>query len=263
MLIRLQKILSERGICSRRKAEEYIEKGLVKVNGIVTKLGDKADPLTDAIEVDGTILEDRTKMLYYVMNKLVGVETVNIERETNTAQKQLKKIPSPLGGVVRGGGVRPGTRTVRDVLPPELRGKVFPVGRLDKDSSGLLIFTNDGVLAYRLTHPKFNHEKEYEVETAQPISPLVCRKVEEGFDMDGARTKPLRCWKIGPTKARVILTEGKNRQVRRMFQQCGYTVKALRRIRIMTLSDDTMKPGAVRALTEGEKLALLASVGMK
>lgn len=253
MLERLQKILSARGIASRRKAEEYIEKGLVKVNGTVMKLGDKADPLTDTIEVDGTILEDRTKMLYYVMNKLVGVETVNIERSH----------PSPLGGGARGGGtVRPGTRTVRDVLPPELRGKVFPVGRLDKDSSGLLIFTNDGVLAYRLTHPKFNHEKEYEVETAQPISPLVCRKVEEGFEMDGARTKPLRCWKIGPTKARVILTEGKNRQVRRMFQQCGYTVKALRRIRIMTLSDDTMKLGAVRPLTDEERVALLQSVGL-
>lgn len=247
---RLQKILSERGIASRRKSEEYIIAGLVKVNGVVAILGQKADPLVDTIEVDGKILEDRTKMLYYVMNKLVGVETVNIERAGLSEQKQKNQT------------VRDGTRTVRDVLPPELRGKVFPVGRLDKDSSGLLLFTNDGVLAYRLTHPKFHHEKEYEVETVQPISPLVCRKIEEGFEMDGAQTKPLKCWKIAPTRARVVLTEGKNRQVRRMFQQTGYTVKALKRIRIMTLSDDTMKPGAVRALTEEEKSSLLSSVDL-
>ena len=247
---RLQKILSERGIASRRKSEEYIIAGLVKVNGVVAILGQKADPLIDTIEVDGKILEDRTKMLYYVMNKLVGVETVNIERAGLSEQKQKNQT------------VRDGTRTVRDVLPPELRGKVFPVGRLDKDSSGLLLFTNDGVLAYRLTHPKFHHEKEYEVETVQPISPLVCRKIEEGFEMDGAQTKPLKCWKIAPTRARVVLTEGKNRQVRRMFQQTGYTVKALKRIRIMTLSDDTMKPGAVRALTEEEKSSLLSSVDL-
>lgn len=247
---RLQKILSARGVASRRKAEEYITAGLVKVNGVPAVLGQKADPLVDQIEVDGKILEDRTKMLYYVMNKLVGVETVNIERAGVAEQRQPNQT------------VRPGTRTVRDVLPPELRGKVFPVGRLDKDSSGLLLFTNDGVLAYRLTHPKFNHEKEYEVETVQPISPLVCRKIEEGFQMDGAQTKPLKCRKIAPTRARVILTEGKNRQVRRMFQQTGYTVKALRRIRIMTLSDDTLKLGAIRPLTDEERAALLQSVGL-
>lgn len=250
MLQRLQKILSERGVASRRKSEEYIVSGLVKVNGVNAILGQKADPLVDTIEVDGKILEDRTKMLYYVMNKLVGVETVNIEREVAVAEKMKEKT------------VRSGTRTVRDVLPPELRGKVFPVGRLDKDSSGLLLFTNDGVLAYRLTHPKFNHEKEYEVETAQPISPLVCRKIEEGFEMDGAKTKPMKCWKIASNRARVILTEGKNRQVRRMFQQTGYTVKHLRRIRIMTLTDDTMKLGAIRPLTDEEKKNLLSSVGL-
>lgn len=249
---RLQKILSARGVASRRKAEEYIEQGLVKVNGKNAILGQKADPEVDTIEVDGTVLRERAEMLYYVMNKLVGVETVNIER----------KSPSPRGGGVGGGGVRPGTRTVRDMLPPELRGKVFPVGRLDKDSSGLLLFTNDGVLAYRLTHPSFNHEKEYEVTTGQPISPLVCRKIEEGFDMDGAKTKPLRCRKIAPNIARVILTEGKNRQIRRMFQQTGYTVKQLRRVRIMNFEDDALPLGAVRLLTADEKAGLLSSLGL-
>lgn len=250
MLERLQKILSQRGIASRRKSEEYIEAGLVKVNGKVMKLGDKADPTVDTIEVDGQVLEERTKMLYYVMNKLVGVETINIDRTTPAAPKKHEKT------------VREGTRTVRDMLPPELRGRIFPVGRLDKDSSGLLLFTNDGVLAYRLTHPKFNHEKEYEVETVQPISPLVCRKIEEGFEMDGAMTKQLKCWKIAPNRARVVLTEGKNRQVRRMFQQTGYTVKYLKRVRIMNFTDDALPLGGIRALTAAEKNNLLKSVGL-
>lgn len=247
---RLQKILSARGVASRRKAEEYIEAGLVKVNGRVAKLGGKADAIEDKIEVDGKVLSDRAEMLYYVMNKLVGVETVNIERSRLTPQKQRKQ------------GMRDGTRTVRDMLPPHLRGKIFPVGRLDKDSSGLLLFTNDGVLAYRLTHPSFDHEKEYEVTTEQPISPMVCRKIEEGFEMDGAKTKPIKCWKVATNRARVILTEGKNRQVRRMFQQTGYTVKGLKRVRIMTLADDDLKIGELRALTKSEKAALLTSVGL-
>jgi pseudouridine synthase len=248
MLERLQKILSARGISSRRKAEEYIVQGLVKVNGNVAKLGDKADPTIDTVEVDGQVLEDRAKMLYYVMNKLVGVETVNIERTTPDAPKRKEKT------------VKDGTRTVRDMLPTALRGKVFPVGRLDKDSSGLLLFTNDGVLAYRLTHPSFHHEKEYEVETGRTITPMVCRQIEEGFVMDGAQTKPLICRKIAPNRARVTLTEGKNRQIRRMFQQAGFTVVGLKRVRIMTLHDETMPAGAIRALNNDEKKRLLHSV---
>ncbi len=251
MLERLQKILSARGISSRRKAEEYIQKGLVKVNGKVASLGDKADPAFDTVEVDGKVLEDRTEMLYYVMNKLVGVETVNVERTTAKGDQKREKT------------VKPGTRTVRDMLPADLRGKIFPVGRLDKDSSGLLLFTNDGVLAYRLTHPSFDHEKEYEVETDRPITPMVCRQIEEGFEMDGSKTKPLTCKKVAPTRARIVLTEGKNRQVRRMFQQAGYTVKALRRVRIMGFTDDTLPLGGFRALTGEEKAGLLQSVGVQ
>ena len=277
---RLQKILSARGVASRRKAEEYIEAGLVKVNGRIAKIGDKADAAEDKIVVDGKVLSDRAEMLYYLMNKLVGVETINVEREglhrSNTFEKGNRRNRGDRSGDSKRGTSVPsatsvasatsrsdGTRTVRDMLPPHLRGKIFPVGRLDKDSSGLLLFTNDGVLAYRLTHPSFNHEKEYEVTTQQPISPMVCRKIEEGFEMDGAKTKPLKCWKVATTRARVILTEGKNRQVRRMFQQTGYTVKGLRRVRIMTLADEKLKIGEIRTLTAAEKRALLGSVGLQ
>ena len=236
MLERIQKILSARGVASRRKAEEYIEQGLVRVNGKIAKIGDKADPETDTIEVDGKVLEERAAMLYYVMHKPTGIETSNIVGTT--------------------------TKTVRDILPKTLQGKVAPVGRLDKDSSGLLLFTNDGVLAFRLTHPKFTHDKEYEVTVDRPITPMVCRKIEEGFEMDGSKTKPLKATKVGPKTLRIILTEGKNRQIRRMMQAVGFTVKGLKRVRIMTLEDQTMKIGTTRELTAQERSSLLQSVDL-
>src|SRR3989338_6052118 len=212
MLERLQKILSARGIASRRKAEEYILAGLVKVNGKVAILGQKADPEKDTVEVDGKVVEARKELLYYVMQKPVGVVTENV------AGKK---------------GVMP---SVRDLLPKALQGKLFPVGRLDKDSSGLLLFTNDGVLAYRLTHPKFDHEKEYEVETEQPIPNGALRKLAEGdLKIFGEKTKPATVRRLSPTKFRIAITEGRNRQIRRMCQKVGSPVKTLRRIRIVTL----------------------------
>jgi 23S rRNA pseudouridine2605 synthase/23S rRNA pseudouridine2604 synthase len=258
VLERLQKILSARGICSRRKAEEYILAGLVKVNGKVIGIGDKADPEADTIEVDGRVLQERAEMLYYVMNKPVGVETTNIEKHQGNQRNQgIQRVQR-----TDRASSNSSTSSVRDLLPPHLRGKIYPVGRLDKDSSGLLLFTNDGVLAYRLTHPKFDHDKEYEVVLDRPISPSACRKIEEGFMMDGSMTKPLEVEKIGPEKIRIILREGKNRQIRRMCQAIGYTVKDLRRTRIMTLMDSSMAPGTVRALTQAEKNGLLRSVGL-
>lgn len=269
MLERLQKILSARGVCSRRKAEEYLAEGLVKVNGRVVKVGDKADGLVDRIEVDGKVLEDRAQMLYYVMNKPVGVETTNVEHERpkanlNGKSDKREAVSDKKKGTTKliASRLQLTAPSVRDVLPPALQGKVYPVGRLDKDSSGLLLFTNDGVLAYRLTHPKFDHEKEYEVTVDRPIDQATCKKIAEGFMMDGSMTKPLVCQKVGSVRAQVILTEGKNRQIRRMFQQSGYTVKELRRMRIMTLRDDSLKQGSVRALTDAEKKKLLESVGI-
>lgn len=261
MLERLQKILSVRGIASRRKAEEYILAGLVKVNGEVATLGQKADAMTDQIEVDGRVLQDRIEMLYYVMNKPVGVETTNVDRnapqvdlvETRGARVSSRSKTTPAVTY---------TPSVRDVLPAELQGKIFPVGRLDKDSSGLLLFTNDGVLAYRLTHPSFQHEKEYEVLLDRPIEPIACRKIEEGFEMDGHQTKPLKCSKVAPSLIHIVLTEGKNRQIRRMCQHVGYTVKSLKRIRIMTLMDSMLPAGQIRMLSKDEKKALLRSVGL-
>lgn len=244
---RLQKILSARGICSRRKAEEYIERGLVRVNGTKAILGQKADPAVDTIEVDGAIVQERKEMLYYVMHKPVGVETTNVDRkEDGKGQKGQKNRAI----------------TVRDLLPKELRGKVFPIGRLDKDSEGLLLFTNDGVLAYRLTHPKFDHEKEYMVIVNDEVTDGQLLKLREGVMIFGERTKPAKITRMGPKKFLLALTEGKNRQIRRMCQKVGVEVLRLERVRIGSLKDARVKEGQVRTLTSQEIQSMMEYVGI-
>jgi len=249
---RIQKILSARGVCSRRKAEEYITQGLVTVNGKVAKLGQKADPAKDRIEVDGKVIEERKEMLYYLMNKSVGVVTENIESVKPKGKSAGKKKSSTAD-------LQP---TVRDLLPKKLQGKIFPVGRLDKDTSGLLLFTNDGVLAYRLTHPKFYHEKEYEVKVEKPIPDGAIKKLESGLKILGTKTKPTVVKRLTGRTFSIALTEGKNRQIRRMCQKVGQPVKALKRIRIVTLKDAKLVEGKVRSLTPSEKKQLLNAVGL-
>lgn len=236
MLERIQKILSARGICSRRKAEEFIEQGLIKVNGKVAELGQKADPEKDNIEVDGEVIESRKDLVYYVINKPRGIVTTNAERKDQ--------------------------ETIISLLPKKLQGKIFPVGRLDKESSGLLLMTNDGVLAYRLTHPKFDHEKEYEVITVREITDGALSKLKKGMTISRSKTKPAKIKRISQTKFTIALTEGKNRQIRRMCQKVGCPVKELKRIRIMTLEDRKLKEGEVRELSKKEKDALLKAVGL-
>ncbi|MDD5469393.1 MAG: pseudouridine synthase [Candidatus Peribacteraceae bacterium] len=234
---RLQKILSSRGICSRRKAEEYVTRGLVKVNGTMATLGQKADPEQDRIEVDGKVLSERQEMLYYLLNKPVGVVTTNA---TRTNQK-----------------------TVKDLLPKALQGKIYPVGRLDKETSGLLLLTNDGVLAYRLTHPKFDHEKEYEVRVAHPVTDGQLHKLSHGMTISGEKTKPAKVERLGSSSFTITLTEGRNRQIRRMCQKVGSPVVELKRVRIMTLRDPALKSGQIRELTASERATLLASVALQ
>lgn len=237
MLERIQKILSARGICSRRKAEEYMLAGLVTVNGTKAVLGQKADPEVDVIEVDGKVLQDRQAMLYYLMHKPHGVLTTNLHADA--------AHPAP---------------TVRDLLPKKLQGVVYPVGRLDKETSGLLLLTNDGVLAYRLTHPKFNHAKEYEVVTKQVLTVEQLGRMRSGLTILGEKLKPVTITKISNTIFRIVLTEGKNRQIRRMCRQVGIHIKILRRIRIMHITDDILQPGDVRLLTPLEVQELLRAI---
>lgn len=276
MLERLQKILSARGIASRRKAEEYIEAGFVTVNGEVATLGRKADPEKDVIEVKGEVLIARQEMLYYLLHKPVGVITSNVDRDEKKKEKDARDAEEKADDdePERGFEVTKaaldrlkqreakrtaehGVPTVRDILPKELQGKVFPVGRLDKDSSGLLLMTNDGVLAYRLTHPKFPHEKEYEVEVSERIGESSLRRMREGVSIDGRPTKPARVWRINDTTFRIAISEGRYRQIRRMCQKLGSTVTRLERVRIATIQDSGLKPGEIRLLTQKERDGLL------
>jgi len=168
-------------------------------------------------------------MVYYVMNKPVGVVTEHS----------------------------------RELLPKKLQGTIFPVGRLDKDTSGLLLFTNDGVLAYRLTHPKFYHEKEYEVRVEKPITDGALKKLAQGLKILGTKTKPATIKRLSGRRFSIALTEGKNRQIRRMCQKVGSPVKELKRVRIVTLRDAKLKEGEVRELRAKEREALLRAIGIQ
>lgn len=241
---RLQKILSRHGIAARRKAEEFIRAGRVRVNGKVAAIGEKADAATDRIVVDGKELPRVLEKIYYLMYKPVGVETTRGHKGgTYTSVPSVPSIPFfPF---------------VDDLLPPHLRTKVFPIGRLDKDSEGLILFTNDGELKYKLEHPKFDHEKEYEVETAEEIHDGAMRKLEKGVMLDGVKTKKTHITRLGPSAFRIALTEGRNRQIRRMCQKVGSTVVRLRRVRIMNLRDENLQQGKGRLLTGREIAELL------
>lgn len=202
---RLQKFISQAGIASRRHAEEMITAGKVKVNGVVVKeLGTKVDPSLDRVEVDGKKIRAQN-LVYYVMNKPKRYVTTRHDPR--------------------------GRRTVFDLLPLELRNVVWPVGRLDFNTEGLLIFTNDGELTQMLAHPSVEHEKEYEVVLDKEISAGRIEKLENGMIIEGKQTAPAKVRADGAT-VYITIHEGWNRQVRKMFSAFGYTVRSLKRIRI-------------------------------
>ena len=210
---RLQKFMSSAGIASRRHAEEMIKQGLVKVNGVkVTELGTKVDPAKDVVTVRNKKVLAPTSFLYLAMNKP--------KRSVTTRDDPRKR------------------KTVYDFLPPELRNVVWPIGRLDFATEGLLLFTNDGDLTQKLTHPSFEHEKEYEVKIDKELTQGRIEKIEGGMMIDGKKTSQAKIRTSGTT---IYLTihEGMNRQVRKMFGELNYSVRNLKRIRIgkLKLSD--------------------------
>jgi 23S rRNA pseudouridine2605 synthase/23S rRNA pseudouridine2604 synthase len=230
--MRLQKFLSRAGICSRRKGEEYIKAGWVKVNGeIVTELGVKVDPERDAVEVDSDAIRSDSTPIYIALNKPSGY--------VSSCHQQNEKI-------------------VLDLL--DISERVYPVGRLDKDSTGLLLLTNDGRLHHRLSHPSFNHEKEYEVTVAKPLPEGALRKLAKGLPMMGTRTRPARVKRISSRRFRIVLQEGKNRQIRRMVRKVGNQVVDLKRIRIANIQLAGLPPGHWRHLAAKEKDELLRSL---
>ena len=221
---RLQKLLSAAGICSRRRAEAYIEAGRVTVNGKRAGVGDKADPNRDRVEVDGVALTIPTCHTYLMLNKPRGyVTTLSDEKGRRTAADLVADCPA----------------------------RVWPVGRLDMDSEGLLLFTDDGALTQRLTHPAHAMEKEYRVwvsgDVDRAVAILSGPVLSEGEELSADRVE-----RTGERQLTVVIHQGKNRQVRRMCAAAGLTVSRLQRVREGTIRLGSLKSGAWRPLTTRE-----------
>ncbi|MCL4871261.1 MAG: rRNA pseudouridine synthase [Anaerolineae bacterium] len=237
MLERVQKIMAEAGFGSRRACEALIRAGVVRVNGQPAVLGTKADPDKDEITVRGRAIRQQKK-LYLMLNKPKGV--------LSSTEDELDE----------------GRTTVRDLI--NLPGHLYPVGRLDKPSEGLMLLTNDGHLAHRLTHPRYEHEKEYLVLVfGQPTAETLAQW-ERGILLDGQMTAPAKV-KVdktmpGATWLTVILREGKKRQIRRVAAALGHEVRQLIRIRIGPLHLSGVEPGQWRHLTPAELRALQTEV---
>jgi len=237
---RLQKILSAAGIASRRAAETYITDGRVSVNGqTVTELGTKADPEADDIRVDGRRIKTAARRLYILMYKPRGYIT---------SRSDPQRRPTVIDLLAKGG--------VRDY--------VYPVGRLDYESEGLLLLTSDGDLAARLTHPSHEVEREYQVKVLGVPDDHDLQRLSKGILIDGRRTLPaeVRVLKvIEGTDAQhallsIVVKEGRNRQVRNMFDAVGHPVDRLRRMRIGSITDEHIRPGEFRELDAKEIAAL-------
>ncbi|MBW2409938.1 MAG: rRNA pseudouridine synthase [Deltaproteobacteria bacterium] len=231
-LMRIQKYLSAAGVCSRRKGEELILAGRVSVNGaVVTELGTKANPDLDLVEVDGKAVHIEQERVYIVLNK---------PREYVTSTRHR------------------GEPVVTDLV--DLPRRIYPVGRLDKDSTGLLLLTNDGRLHHRLSHPSFDHEKEYVVRVARPIPDGALERLARGVPMMGTRTRPAHIKRISRKQFNIVLQEGKNKQIRRMVRKVGNHVTELQRIRIANIKLGKLAEGAWRHLTKKELEPLLKSL---
>jgi pseudouridine synthase len=237
---RLQKLLSAAGIASRRAAEALIVQGRVTVNGrTVTELGTKADPAHDEIRIDGRRVKTAPVLRYILLNKPRGYITTRSDPQRRPTVMDLLNA--------RGG-----------------RAPVYPVGRLDYDSEGLLLLTNDGDLAARLTHPRHEVEREYEVQVRGVPGRHELERLARGVTIDGRRTAPAtaRLKKAFDTVAgsqailQLAIHEGRNRQVRKMCDAIGHPVVRLRRVRIGPIADARLKPGQFRELTRAEVAAL-------
>ncbi|MDA3916180.1 MAG: pseudouridine synthase [Deltaproteobacteria bacterium] len=230
--MRLQKYLANAGLCSRRKAEEYILSGKVKVNNLVaTELGTKVDPDKDQVFFNNKkiLLKKESSKIYIAINKPPGFVT--------SCSQQKTKI-------------------ILDLI--DINERVYPVGRLDKDSKGLVLLTNDGDLHNKLSHPSYNHEKEYIVTTMHPISQIALNNMAEGMIIDKKRdrvqikTRKAKIKKLSNNKFNIILKQGKNRQIRKMVGKTGNKVNVLKRIRMANINLGNLKEGKWRYLTQKE-----------
>jgi len=226
--MRLNKFLAESGACSRRAADEWIEAGRVTVNGARAVLGTQVTAADD-VRVDGRTIGDRPERVYLALNKPVGVECTT-DRD----------VPGNI---------------IDFVAYPE---RIFPVGRLDKDSEGLILLTNDGDIVNRILRAEHRHEKEYLVSVDRPLTEAFLAGMAAGVPILDTVTNPCRVTQVGRNTFRIVLTQGLNRQIRRMCEHFGYTVRRLQRVRIMNVQLGSLPVGHWRRLTETEVGGMLA-----
>lgn len=232
--MRLQKYMSQAGICSRRKAEEYISAGEVLVNGQVAKIGQSVDPELDQVELWNKAITEQKNFVYYKMHKPRGIETTCAQADG---------------------------QAIIDIM--DVKERVFPVGRLDKESTGLILMTNDGRMTNYLTHPRYEHEKEYVVEVFGPITDRQLDSMAEGMFILGSQTKEARVKRISSGTFSIVLTEWKNRQIRRMVEKLWGKVKKLKRIRVENIELWKMPVWEYRHLKQGEKNELFEKLGIE
>jgi len=235
---RLQKVLARVGIGSRRRVEDLIREGRVEVDGHLARLGDQVDPLRARISVDGQPVPVHPELRYFAFNKPIGVTTTMRDRHAE--------------------------RSIAEFMPPGPR--LFPVGRLDRESEGLIVLTNDGELAHRLQHPRYGVEKEYLVELSSAISGAEVRRLTAGVALDDGPARALSARLVGRTGGRtavgVVMREGRKREVRRMFDALGHRVERLVRVRLGSLELHGLAPGQSRPLEPNEVTALYRVTGL-
>jgi pseudouridine synthase len=237
-LERLQKTLARAGFGSRRSAEELIKEGRVRVGRRVARLGDRVDPAADHITVDGVPVPAHPELRYLALNKPTGV--------TTTMRDPHAK------------------RSVAELIPEGPR--VFPVGRLDRESEGLVLLTNDGELANRLQHPRYGVEKEYLVEVEGSVPRRAINTLTGGIQLEDGMARALRVDKVvrgtGKTALTLIMGEGRKREIRRMMEALGHPVRRLVRVSIGPVGIGRLKPGLVRSLTPDEVMGLYRVSGL-
>ena len=228
--MRINKFLSEAGIISRRGADKWIIEGKVTINGITAELGSKVEA-GDDVRVDGKPIVVEQPLVYLVLNKPVGI--------TSTTERHVK------GNIV-------------DFVNHPLR--VFHIGRLDKDSEGLILLTNDGDIVNEILRVENKHEKEYVVTVNEKITDSFLEEMATGVEILGTTTLPCKIKKMGPKTFNITLTQGLNRQIRRMCSALGYSVKSLQRIRIMNINIEGLSIGEWRELSDTEKKELFSTL---
>jgi 23S rRNA pseudouridine2605 synthase len=225
-LVRLQKYIADCGVTSRRKAEELIGHGKVTVNGkLADQLGTKIDPAKDKVEIDGSVVRSLDKRIYLKLNKPRGIVSSCVSQR--------------------------GESTICDLIK-DVDERLYPVGRLDQASEGLMILTNDGELANRLMHPRYEHEKEYLVTCRLAATGYQLQQLQKGIVIEGEKTLPAKITLLGLKEFSIVLREGKKRQIRLMMEAVGNKVVTLKRVRIKNIQLGDLMPGQYRPLTADE-----------